>query len=270
MGATFMDGLWGSPVEIPKQISGATAYWVGENSAITASDLGLGQITLTPKAVGAMVKLSNRLIRMSNPSAEALVRNDIATAIALEIDRVALRGSGTSTQPAGIASTDSINTYALSAAVPTFDSLINMEYEVEVDNALRGKLGFVFHPAIKRTLIKKKVAQYSGDTKGMYIVQPVSDTELSNWIGYPFKTTTQIPINLTTGGGSSLTEIYFGNWSELIIGQWAGMQIMASQETSDAFEKNQTWVRIIQEVDLAVRHPESFCLCNDAAYSVTE
>ena len=77
--------------------------------------------------------------------------------------------------------------------------------------------------------------------------------------------TTQIPINLTKGAGTALTEVYFGNWEELIIGQWGGMEIALSTETSDAFEKDQTWVRVLQEVDIAVRHPESFCLVNDAA-----
>jgi len=42
---------------------------------------------------------------------------------------------------------------------------------------------------------------------------------------------------------------------------------MASQETSDAFEKVQTWIRKIQEMDIAVRHVESFCLINDAKSS---
>ena len=270
MGASIMDNLYGNPIEIPKQTGGTTVYWVGENAAITDSELTLGQITLSPKKVAAMVKMSNQFIRMAQPSGEALVRRDIASGIALEIDRICLRGSGSASQPKGIANTDDINTYALSGAVPTFDTLINMEYEIEVDHALNGKLGFIFHPAIKRTLIKSKVAQFSGDSAGAYIIAPTSDTELSNWIGYPFKTTTQVPINLTTGGGTNLTEIYFGNWQELIIGQWAGMQLMASKETSDAFEKDQTWVRIIQEVDVAVRHPESFCLCNDAAFSITE
>jgi HK97 family phage major capsid protein len=270
MGASIMDNLYGNPIEIPKQTGGTTVYWVGEGTSITESELTLGQITLSPKKVAAMVKMSNQFIRMAQPSGEALVRRDIASGIALEIDRVCLRGSGSASQPKGIANTDSINTYALSGAVPTFDTLINMEYEVELDKALNGKLGFIFHPAIKRTLIKSKVAQYSGDTAGAYIIAPTSDAELANWVGYPFKTTTQVPINLTTGGGTNLTEIYFGNWEELIIGQWAGMQLMASKETSDAFQKDQTWVRIIQEVDVAVRHPESFCLCNDAAFSVTE
>lgn len=265
-GATVMSGLTGSPVEIPKQTGGATAYWVGENQAITSSDLTLGQIKMTPKAVAAMVKLSNRLIRMSNPSAEAMVRRDIVQTLSLAIDLAALRGTGAEYQPIGVANTSGINTHAIGAngGTPDFDDLIDMEYEVEVDNALRGKPSFIFHPAIKRALIKLKVANYSGQTDGMYIVQPVTEDQLASWIGYPYRNTTQIPVNLTKGNATNCSQIFFGNWQELIIGQWAGMEIMASQETSDAFEKNQTWVRVMQEVDFAVRHPESFCVCSDA------
>lgn len=267
MGATVLNNLQGSPVQIPRQSGGATAYWVGENIAITASDLALEQISLTPKKVGALVKLSNTLIKLSNPSAEALVRRDIAGALARKVDIAALRGLGASYEPKGVNLQTGLNTVAIGAAGGnvTFDHLIDMEYELAKDNALRGKLGYIFHPAIRRNLLKRKVAQYSGDTGGSYIVAPVTEQVFQNWLGYPYKMTTQIPINLTKTTGKDLTEIYFGNWQELIVGQWGGMEIMASQETSDAFEKDQTWVRILQELDISVRHGESFCLINDAA-----
>lgn len=265
-GATVLGDLSGAPVTIPKQTGGATGYWVGENAAITSSDLTVGQLSLTPKKVGALVKLSNTLLKLSNPSAEALVRRDIALTIALQIDLKALRGTGTSNEPTGIANQSGINTVAIgtNGGNVDFDDLIDMEYELANDNALRGSLGYIFHPTIRRKLLKLKVAQYSGDTGGDYIVAPVTEQVLQNWIGYPYKMTTQIPVNLTKGEGTSLTEIYFGNWQELIIGQWGGMEIMASMETSDAFEKDQTWVRCLQEVDIAVRHAESFCLISDA------
>ncbi len=269
MGATILNDLQGSPVQIPRQSGGATAYWVGENIAITASDLTLEQLSLTPKKVGCLVKLSNTLLKLSNPSAEALVRRDIAVALALKIDLASLRGLGASYQPKGINLQTGLNTVAIgtNGGNITFDHLIDMEYELAADNALRGKLGFIFHPCIRRNLLKRKVAQYSGDTAGAYIVAPVTEQVFQNWLGYPYKTTTQIPINLTKADGTGLTEVYFGNWQELIIGQWGGMELMASQETSDAFEKDQTWVRILQEVDIAVRHGESFCLINDAKAS---
>ncbi len=268
MGATFLSDLQGSPVQIPRQSGGATAYWVGENSAITATDLTLEQLSLTPKKVGALVKMSNSLIKLSNPSAEALVNRDIAQVLALDIDLKALRGTGGSNQPTGIASTSGIGTVAIgtNGGSVTWDHLIDMEYSLALSNALRGNLGFVFHPCIRRNLLKKKVPNYSGQTDGAYILQPATtEADFKNWVGHPYAMTTQIPINLTKAGGTALTEIYFGNWQELIVANWGGMEIMASQETSDAFEKDQTWVRILQEVDIAVRHAASFCLINDAS-----
>jgi len=258
MGATLLDNLTGSPVELPKQTGGATAYWVGENTALTPSDAALGQLQLTPKSVGALVKLSNRLLRLSNPSAEAMVRADVARVISLAIDLAALRGTGADGQPTGIANTSGINTKAFGTNTPNFDYFFDMEYELAVDNALRGKLGFVFHPCVKRSLSKLKVAQFSGDTGGEYIIRPMDANALTNYIGYPFAMTTQIPINL--GTGTNETEIYFGNWQELVVGQWAGIEILPSKEAGDAFAKNQTWIRIITDVDIGLRHAESFCL----------
>jgi len=267
LGATFLPNLQGSPVQIPRQSGGSTGYWVGENTAITASDLTLEQLSLTPKKVGALVKLSNTLVKMSNPSAEALVRRDIAATIALQIDLKALRGSGSASQPTGIASTGSINTVAIgdNGGALTWDHLLDMEYTLASENALKGSLGYAMHPSLRRKLLKTRIAQYSGDTAGEYMVAPVmSEAAFKTWLSYPYRQTTQIPVNLTKGTGTKLTEVYFGNWAELIIGQWGGMEIALSTETSDAFEKDQTWVRVLQEVDMAVRHPKSFCLINDA------
>ena len=266
LGATVLDNLTGSPVEIPKQTGGATAYWPGENAAITGSDLTLDQLSLTPKVVGCLVKLSNRLIQLSNPSAEGMVRRDIAKALALAIDLKALRGDGTSNTPTGIANTSGINTVAIgtSGGVFDFDIASQMIDELDVDNALSGKLGFAFHSKVKGKMKRERIPQFSGDGKGAYVMMPMTDPVLKERLGYAFETTNQIPTNLTKGSGTSLSEVYFGNWEELLIGSWGAMQIMASQETSDAFEKNQTWVRILQDVDIGVRHAQSFCLVSDA------
>lgn len=266
LGATVLDNLTGSPVEIPKQTGGATAYWPGENAAITGSDLTLDQLSLSPKAVGCLVKLSNRLIQLSNPSAEVMVRRDIATALALAIDLKALRGDGTSNTPTGIANTSGINTVAIgtSGGVFDFDIASQMIDELDVDNALKGKLGFAMHSKVKGKMKRERIPQFSGDGKGAYVMMPMTDAVLKERLGYDFQTSNQIPTSLTKASGTSLSEVYFGNWEELLIGSWGAMQIMASQETSDAFEKNQTWVRILQDVDIGVRHAQSFCLVSDA------
>lgn len=267
MGATVLTGLNSSPVQMPKQTGGATGYWVGENESITESALTAGQINLTPKKVGALVKLSNELLKYSNPSVEEIIRNDLFTTIALKIDLAALRGSGTEHEPRGIANTPDICTVTIgtNGGTPNFDYLYDMQYELQKKDAYRGKLGFVFHPAVRRALVKTKIAQFTGDTGGEYVITPmVSDQSLVSWLGHPYKMTTQIPINLTKGNSKNCTEIYFGNWAELLIGQWGTVELRASQETYTAFQSDQTWIRILQEVDVQVRHAESFCLINDA------
>jgi len=266
LGATMMDGLTSSPVEMARQDSGATAYWVAENAAITKSQAGFSLLSLTPKQCSALTPLSNRLIKMSNPGAEGVVQRDIATALALAIDLAALRGSGVGNEPLGIANTPSIGTKAIGAdgGPLTYDVMLDMEGVVEDANALRGRTGYAFNPKAKRILKKQKVAQYSGDTGGAFVIMPMSDANLRDALGHDFRSTTQIPTNLTKGSGSNLTEVYFGNWTELLIASWGGLEIAMSNQTSDAFEKNQTWIRAIKETDIALRHAASFCLCNDA------
>ena len=260
-GATVLDGLTGSPVDIPRQTGGATAYWVGENAAITASDLTVGQVQLQPKGLAALVKVSNRLIRLATPSVEQMIRRDLAQTIALELDLQALRGDGTGGRPTGVANITGINTVAIGANGGdfTFDHAIDMEFELENDNALRGSLAFITHPAVIRKLKKQKA---SGTGEYLRWVEELKDKRL---VGYPYFTTTQLPTNLTKGTGTNLTEVYFGNWQELIIAQWTGVEIAVSNQAGTAFESGQTWFRVMQDVDIGVRHPESFCLVNDAA-----
>jgi HK97 family phage major capsid protein len=86
-------------------------------------------------------------------------------------------------------------------------------------------------------------------------------------IGYPYQATTNIVIDTVPTPDS--TYAIFGNWAELLIGVWQGITIMASQEASDAFAKNQTWVRIVQEVDVMIRHKESFCLASNISAVLT-
>jgi len=267
MGATVLDGLVGAPVTFARQTGGATFYWTGENAEIVASMLAVGQLKMVPKKITGMVQLSNELVRMANPSAEAMVRRDLANGLALAIDLAALRGSGSENEPLGIANTAGINTVAMGThgALPNFiNPWPDMEYELAVDNALRGKLGFVFHPKIKKVLKKLRNPYFSGDTGGEYPLLPLTDAQLQAVLGYPFATTTQLPINLTKGSsGAVCSEVYFGNWAEVLIGQWMGIEILASNIAGTAFAYDQTWVRIISQVDIALRHAESMCLSND-------
>jgi HK97 family phage major capsid protein len=268
MGARLISGLQGAPVVFAKQTGGASFYWTGENKEIVASMLEVGQLKMVPKKLTGMVQISNELVRMASPDAEAMVRQDLAMGAALAVDTAGLRGIGSENQPLGVANTPGINTVTLGSADGAVPDFVNpwpdMEYELSIDKALRGKLGFIFHPAIKRVLKKLRNPYFSGDTGGEYPLLPLTDAQLAAVIGYPFAATTELPINLTKGQATNCTEIFFGNWAEMLIGQWLGFEILGSNVAGTSFAFDQTWVRIITQVDIALRHAESFCLCNSA------
>ena len=265
LGATYIEGLTGSPVEVPGQAGGSTVYWLGEDNpnGITASDISLKQSQMTPHGAAALVKLSNRLLRMSNPSIEGLVRQDVAFAMAEAVDLAALRGVGANGQPLGLMNVSGVLTHdltSLTKKVQVWPAMYDIENKLAEANSLKGKLGWLFHPRVKRNLAQARVGsgQAAEDGYGEFVADPITQNQLASYIGYPFSTTTNMAITTTTSPDES--EILFGNWAELIIGVWQGLTIMASQEASTAFTMNQTWIRFVQEVDCMVRHPESFCI----------
>jgi HK97 family phage major capsid protein len=107
----------------------------------------------------------------------------------------------------------------------------------------------------------------SNDGAGSFVADPIGQAHLAAYIGYPYQSTTNIAIN--TSSNPDDTTIYFGNWAELIVGIWQGLTIMASQEASTAFTTNQTWIRFVQEVDVMVRHKESFVLGQKCSMELT-
>ena len=276
LGATMMNDLVGIPVEIPKVTSGSSAFWIDEDATITDSQMALGQVSLNPKGLAAMVKLSNRLLALSVPSAEALVRSDLAATLAEALDLAALRGTGLAGQPLGIANTPGISTVNFAQPTdelgyitnPGWEQMYDMEGKLADANALKGNVGFAFHPNFKRNLSKVRAAAHTtleGD--GGFVLNPATDAQLANLLGYKFSQTTQIPITL--GGSSNQTEVYMANWSDLLIGQWVGLTLLASQEAGTAFATNQTWVRMITDVDVQVRRPESFVLGSNVETSIS-
>lgn len=266
LGVTRFSGLTGGSIMVPKQTGAATGYWVAENADVTESQQTVGQLEMRPREAAGMTVVSDRLLRLSNPGAEAMIRSDLAAVIDRLVDLAVLQGTG-GTQPLGIVNTSGINTTSM-ATTPTVDLLYAMMYEVEADNADAGNLGWAFHPRTWNTLRQLK------DANGNYILMGPNGPGVAlqnsdrgpaqgTLLGHPFATTTQIPTNL--GATTNRSRIYFGNWSDVVVGEWEGLMLRASQETNDAFQKRQTWVQIVTEMDCLLKHGESFCVDSTVA-----
>ena len=242
-GATSMNGLVGN-IAIPKQTGAATAYWVAEAGAPTESQQTVGQVTMTPKTVGAYTDFSRRLMLQSSIDVENMVRNDLALVIALAIDNAAFYGTAASNQPRGLKTQVGINTVDPVAATPTFAEIVAMESAVASDNADIGNMSYVVNAAMRGAL--KSALKFSAAG---------SDTiwEPGNTInGYRTEVSNQIATN----------DLFFGNFADLMLGFWSGLDLMVdpySNSTSGTVR-----VVALQDVDIAVRNAESFCYANTA------
>jgi len=258
-GATVLGGLVGD-IAIPRQTGGATAYWVAENGAPTESQQAVDQVALSPKTVGAYTDISRKLLKQSSIDVEAFVRRDLATVLALAIDYAALHGSGSNNQPTGIASTSGIGSVAGGAngAAPTWAHIVQLETEVAIDNADIGALAYMTNAKVRGKL--KQTEKASGTAQ---FVWTDGNAPLN---GYPAYVTNQVRSDLTKGTSDGIcSAIFFGNWNDLLIGMWGALDILVdpySNSTSGT-------VRVVafQDVDIAVRHPESFAAMLDALTS---
>ena len=244
-GATMLTGLQGN-VKIPKKTAASSAAWIStEGGAASESEPTLGQVTMAPKTLGAFTDITRLMMMQSSLDIEALVRNDLSAAIALAMDLGALSGSGSSGQPTGIKNTTGINApTAFAAANPTFAEVVAMETAVAEDNALSGNLAYILPAGMYGAL--KTTTKDSGS--GQFVVGP--DGQMN---GYRTIVSTQ-----ATAG-----DLYFGNFADLLIGMYGGLDIVVDPYTSSTSGT----VRIValQTCDVAVRHAVSFAFNNDGA-----
>lgn len=257
-GATVLSGLVGD-IAIPGQSGGATAYWVAENGAITESQQTFRQVAMQPRTVGALTEYSRKLLLQSSIDVEAFVRRDLATTLALAIDYAALHGDGTNNSPTGVANTTGIGVVAIGAdgGAPTWDHIVDLETEVAQDNADIGSLAYITNAKVRGKL--KRTPKVSG--QAIFIWED-GQFPLN---GYRAIVSNQVRSDLTKGSGTNLSAIFFGNWSDLMIGQWGTLDILVDPYSNSA--SGAVRVVVFQDVDVAVRHPESFAAVLDAVTS---
>lgn len=68
-------------IKVPRQTAGASVNWVGEGKVKPVSSLAFDSVSLDHFKIAGIIALTDELVRFSNPSAEALVREDLANSI---------------------------------------------------------------------------------------------------------------------------------------------------------------------------------------------
>ena len=234
----ILGGLVGD-IDIPKQLTNAAnAGWIGEDEQAPNRDMTFGSISLSPKTVAAYGHVTRKMLMQSSLDVEALLRADLAAAMGQAIDVAGYYGNGTGNAPVGIRYTDGINAVYFAGSVPTWAELVEMETLLAEANLDPNTARYV-HNARMRGSFKttKKVAG--------------SSTETFLWEG-----------NGVNGYSSEVTNqienghLFFGEFSELIIGMWGGLDIIVDPYTQSS--RGRIIINNFQDVDFEVRRPEAF------------
>ena len=237
MGARMLNDLQGN-IAIPRLTGGATAYWVGEDGDVTASQQAVDQVVLSPHTLGALTSYSRLLLQQSSLDVESLVRDDLAKVVGLEITRASLHGSGASNQPKGVAALTGVNSTTFAAAAPSWAEVVAMETAVASDEADVGALGYIINPVMRGGF--KTTEKAAGTARFIW-----EDGGTVN--GYQAGVTTQV----------LASNAFYGNWEDLLIAAWSGVDLTVDPYTNA--QSGNVRVVALQDVDIAGRHPQSFC-----------
>ncbi|MFD3318036.1 phage major capsid protein [Alteromonas macleodii] len=238
LGARMVSGLVGD-VDIPKQNGSATFYWVEEDGEATDSDLSFTTVQLRPKTLATAVPITRRIMNQSTPDIEALVMADIMRGQSLGLDQGALYGSGIGNEPTGIANTSGIG--AISFATPnspTWAETVAFETDVAEANADANTMAYLMRPSLRGKL--KTTEKASGTGQFIWQNGRVND--------YNAAVTTQM----------NAGQMLFGDFSQALIGLWGALDVVPDRATKVA--SGGLVMRLFQDADVAVRHPQAFCL----------
>ena len=252
-------------IKVPRINAGSSAAYIGENTNVTKTEVGTGQLTLTFKKLAALVPVSNDLIRYSAPSSDAIVRDDMIRALAAREDLAFIRGDGTSGTPVGLknwiaasnkfaangtVSLANVTTDLGNALKLIMDANITLIIQQGATGGIDVRPGWIFSPQVWKYLFTVQTAL------GTYAFR--DEMLRGTFWGFPFRVTTQC----------ETSTVYFGCFAHAVIGEALGLMVDASQEAAyhdgsnvvAAFSQDQTVIRVIAEHDFALRHETAFSL----------
>jgi HK97 family phage major capsid protein/HK97 family phage prohead protease len=261
LGVTYMGGLT-NRIRIPKFSAGANAGFVEELGDVTDQSQTDAGVLLQPRTLGAFVEMSRLLMMESIPAIEQIVRNDLLASVADRIEYYAINGTGGSGQPTGLLNAG-IGNVDISAGTDvdalTWADIVALVKTVEESNGVinAAALGWLSHPAVKAKLAS--TAKVGSTDSVMLLNDP-----WNNLYGYNAQFTANVPTNLDPGdGGSDASALIYGDWSQLMVGLFNSPSILVNPYAGD--KAGTVRVTIHQEVDVAVRHNESFAKTDEVS-----
>jgi HK97 family phage major capsid protein len=228
---------------IPRQTGGATVTWqAGEGASVTAADPALGQLSIVSRTIIARVDFSRQLLVQAPRLLDRMLTRELGSAIATELDRVALQGAG-GVQPLGILNTLGIPT--VSGTTLGVAGLLSFQRKLLDNNGQSTPLGFSYitTPAVAELLGQRP--NFAAGTAGAVWQGPLAEGRV---LGAPAFATP----NMATGS------MVAGDFSRLLIAEFFdGVELSFAHAN---FAAATIAARAMLTCDVAVEHQNAFAI----------
>lgn len=255
LGATVLTDLVGTFTAISS--SAVQAAWEGEAAENELKKVTYSKLTMTPHRSSVSVATTKDLLRQTSFDVEADLLNKITDAHADLLEKAAINGSGSDGEPTGILNTSGIGSVAMGTNGGAIDwkHIVALETEVNSKNANRGRMAYLSNAKVNGAL---KVTEMATGT-ARFLLSNEAPKTLN---GYPFDWTNLVPSTLTKGtAASKCSALIFGNFQDLYIGQWGGIDIVVDPYTGA--RNGEIYLTLNAWNDVKVVEPKSFAAIAD-------
>jgi len=208
----FVYPMSSGSIVIPRRSGGFVSYFVGENAAITASDLTLNQVKLEAKKLGVLTQISSELSEDAIVALAELVTQEIAYAFADKEDQCGFNGDGTSAYGGIVGLNSALAAGSIQDAIAGNDSALELDladFESTISKLPRFpglQAKWYVHSAVYWASMARLMDAAGGNTMANLAGGPSLQ-----FLGYPVELVNVMPS--TTGTLASTIVAYFGDLS---------------------------------------------------------
>lgn len=223
-----------------------TAAWRAENADVALSDMTFAPVSFVPKSLAVMVVASRELLEDSMNLDEAL-NVSLSAALGGEVDRVALIGSGTGSEPKGVSKVTGVGSYSMGdngAALTNYDPFVEALGILQTANA-QDPTAVILAPRTNKEVNLLKSSTFEP------LPRPKAIENL------PFLVTSKLPITETQGTSNAASRAVMGYFPDVLIGIRSQLRIEILREKFA--DKLQYGILAHLRADVAVAHAANFC-----------
>lgn len=227
-------------VDLPKIDALPQPGWRGQGVDVPVSDPTFSKASLNAKTLAVRTDIPIELLEDVSEAAAVSIFDIMAAAIALEVDRVGLTGSGTGDEPQGLFGAAGVNETPIGGPVTGYGEILNAIYAVKGRNA---------NPSAAIMSVRDEQT-YAGlvASDGQPLRGPAAVEEL------PKLSTTSVPTDLGVGTDESIIAV--GKFDQMAIGYrpQVGVRIGRGDNLDNLTVKVVAFIR----ADVAVLRPAAF------------